>query len=124
MASELARFSLEQGGSVVVEVDPPRVTGMERTGLAADAVHETTARLERALGDIRRAASATLAQFQSMVQRPSEVQLSFGVKIDAEVGAFIAKTGGEANLQVTVTWKSDQKSDQKPDQKSDQKPGS
>jgi NTP-dependent ternary system trypsin peptidase co-occuring protein len=109
MASELARFELEQGGSVVVEVDPPRGTGMERIGRTADAVRDATAGLERALGDVRRAASATLAQFQSMAQRPSEIQLSFGVKIDAQVGAFVAKTGGEANFQVTVTWKPEER---------------
>lgn len=111
MASELARFTFEQGGSVVVEVDPPRGTGMERTGRAADAVRDAAAGFERTLGDIRRAASVTLAQFQSMAQRPSEVQLTFGVKIDAQLGAFVAKTGGEANFAVTLTWRADEKPD-------------
>jgi hypothetical protein len=108
MATELTRFDLEHGGSVVVEVAAPPGSGMERLSRTADAVRDAGAGLERALGDVRRAASAALAQFQSMGQKPNEVQLSFGVKIDARVGAVIAQTSAEGHFEVTLTWKADQ----------------
>jgi hypothetical protein len=105
VATQLTRFTLEQGGSVVVEVDAPPGTGMDRVGRTADAVREAGATLEKALGDVQRAATETLAKFQSMARPPSEVQLSFGVKIDAQVGAVLAKTGAEGHFEVTLTWK-------------------
>jgi len=33
-----------------------------------------------------------------------EVQVEFGVKLDVEAGALIAKTGVEATINVTLTW--------------------
>ena len=109
MASELTRFELAHGGSVVVEVAAPPGAGMERVGHAGDAVRDAGATLEGALGDVRRAAGAALAQFQSM--GPTEVTLSFGIKIDAQVGAVVAKTGAEGHFEVTLTWSPDQKAE-------------
>jgi hypothetical protein len=39
--------------------------------------------------------------------RPSEVQVRFGLKLDMEAGAMIAKAGGEASFDVRVTWRGD-----------------
>jgi exonuclease VII small subunit len=41
--------------------------------------------------------------------KPDEFQLQFAVKLDTEVGAVLAKAGTEAQLQVTMTWKSEGK---------------
>lgn len=40
--------------------------------------------------------------------KPDEFQLQFAIKLDTEVGAIIAKTSTEAQLQVTMTWKTDE----------------
>jgi len=40
--------------------------------------------------------------------KPDEFQLQFSIKLDTEVGAIIAKSSTEAQLQVTMTWKSDE----------------
>lgn len=37
--------------------------------------------------------------------KPDEFELQFAIKLDTEVGAIIAKTSSEAQLQVTMTWK-------------------
>jgi hypothetical protein len=42
-----------------------------------------------------------------MAERPAGVQVAFGLKFDAEAGAFIAKTGMEASVNVTLTWSGD-----------------
>ena len=41
------------------------------------------------------------------VTKPDEFQLQFAVKLDTEVGAMIAKSGAEAQLKITMTWKMD-----------------
>jgi hypothetical protein len=37
--------------------------------------------------------------------KPDEFQMQFAITLDTEVGAVIAKTRTEAQLQVTMTWK-------------------
>jgi hypothetical protein len=36
--------------------------------------------------------------------KPSGVEVQLGIKLDGEVGALIAKTGVEAQLQVKLSW--------------------
>ena len=36
--------------------------------------------------------------------RPDEVEVKFGVKMSGEAGALIAKTGTEAQMEVTLKW--------------------
>ena len=41
----------------------------------------------------------------SEAARPEEVEIKFGVKLTGQVGAMIAKTGTEGNMEVTLKWK-------------------
>lgn len=100
---ELARFNLEGGGSVHVDVDEvPRVTPVSRHGRILDA----KATFETALRDVRDAAIVALTEFRNMASQPEEVGITFGVRLDAEVGAVIAKTGMSGNFEVKLTWRS------------------
>ncbi|MFF0153419.1 CU044_2847 family protein [Micromonospora sp. NPDC005203] len=100
--TELRRFDLDGGGSVVVEVDGR--AGVTPAGNAGKVVREARATFDRALSEVRDAASAALGQFQSMAHRPDEVEISFGVQLTAEAGAVIARTGVQGQLTVTVRW--------------------
>jgi hypothetical protein len=99
---ELVQFALSTGGSVTVEVGTP--AGMERVGRRQQTLQDMTSSFDEALTDVRDAAAAALAQFQGMATRPDEVEITFGVKLDARLGAVIAETGVEGNFQVTVKW--------------------
>jgi len=37
-------------------------------------------------------------------ERPSTISVSFGLKLDAEAGAVVAKAGAEAAINVTMIW--------------------
>ncbi|MFG1869889.1 CU044_2847 family protein [Micromonospora arborensis] len=100
--TELRRFDLEGGGSVVVEVDGR--AGVTPAGNAGKVVREARATFDRALSEVRDAASAALGQFQAMAHRPDEVEITFGVQLTAETGAVIARTGVQGQLTVTVRW--------------------
>jgi Trypsin-co-occurring domain 1 len=102
--TELVRFELADGGSVVAELDDARgVSRAARQGVLVNA----KSTLEGALSEVRDAAAATIAQFQDMARKPDEVEIEFGVKLNAEAGAIIAKTGMEGHFQVTVRWTRD-----------------
>jgi len=46
-----------------------------------------------------------LQQLRSLAEPPDEVAVEFGVKMNAETGAIIAKASTEANFKINLTWK-------------------
>lgn len=100
--TELARFELNGGGTVVVEVDEE--PGVSRAGRPGRVLRDAKASFEKALGDVRDAASSALGQFRSMPRQPDEVEIKFGVKLDAQAGAVIAKTGMQGHFEVKLRW--------------------
>jgi Trypsin-co-occurring domain 1 len=106
---EMIEFELAGGRAVAVEVPAgtasfPSPAGVERVGRAGAAMQSVKRSFDDALGDVREAASAALAQFRAMPSRPDEVEISFGVKFDARAGAVIAETKVAAHFEVTVRW--------------------
>lgn len=101
--SEVVRFELDGGGSVLVE--PATESGIVRAGGPGTAIRNATASFEAALSGVREAAAATLRQFTSLPRQPDEVTVEFGVRLDLEAGAVIARTAVEGHIQVTVLWK-------------------
>lgn len=100
--AELVRFELETGGTVTVEVEEE--PGIGRAARQGGILRDAQLSLERALGDVRDAAAAALGQFQKMASQPDEVEITFGVKLDAQAGALIAKTGMQGHFEVKLTW--------------------
>jgi hypothetical protein len=104
---DLIRFNLDGGGSVLVEVDEATAS-VARAGRIRDAegrlLQVAGQTLEQGLANVRDAAAAALGQFQAMTRSPDEVEITFGVKLDAEVGAVIARTGVQGQLEVKLTW--------------------
>jgi Tfp pilus assembly protein PilF len=55
----------------------------------------------------RRCAAQAAARLSDLGQgvTPDEVELQLAIKLDATLGAVLAKSGAEAQLQVTFRWK-------------------
>lgn len=101
---DLMRFPLDSDDAVLVEVDldEPDIAPVSRTG---DLIKSATTSFDGALSHVRKAASIALANFRDMDVRPDEIQLEFGVKLNAQAGAVIAKTGIDGHLKVKLTWR-------------------
>jgi hypothetical protein len=101
--SELLRFETE-GGSILVEVDPtePGFDRVARPDVVAQAQHG----FEASLSSVRDAAAAALRVFQDGSLRPDRIDIEFGVRLNAEAGAVIAKTAMEGHLIVRLAWHS------------------
>jgi Trypsin-co-occurring domain 1 len=109
------RFDPGTSESILVEVDASEIvpSGVEKAGLrnvlrgATGAVAAAESSLEDAVAaGIERVAEA----FQTAVGRlsapPSEVEVTFGLKVTGEAGNIaIGKAGAEANFQVRMIWK-------------------
>lgn len=102
--SELVSFPVDAENAVLVEVDldEPEIGPASRAG---DLIRSATTSFDGALANVRTAASVALANFRDMDVRPDEIQLEFGLKLNAQAGAVIAKTGMDGHMQVTLTWR-------------------
>src|SRR5262249_8540167 len=102
--AELAQFPLSGGGVLVVETDSSDGRRVMRG--ARPAARPTAAEsFEAALAKVRYAAEGILRQLTSLAQPPDEVAVEFGVKMNVETGAIIAKSSAEANFKINLTWK-------------------
>ncbi len=101
----LVEFSLEQGGSVLVEVDESpagpvtRGLGKDRLGVAehGDKTFEPTT------AAVAPTATSLIPRLRSTDDRPDEIGVEFGVQLSAQEGAFIASW--RPKLRVSMTWR-------------------
>lgn len=113
MAAHYIQFNTADGQTVLVEADVAEVTpprGVVKAGIA-DKIRETVAAAEDSLDNAMRRvvcynAQAITEAVQSLPSRPTDMQISFGLKVTGEVGNIaVGKAGGEVNYQIKLTWK-------------------
>ena len=107
----LVEFPLDQGGSVLVEVDEPPAGPVTRGGLVKDRsalVVEADKTFEDATAAVTPAARSLIARLRSIEHPPDEVGIQFGVQLSAQTGAFIASVAAQANFTVSMTWRRQQ----------------
>lgn len=101
--TELLRWETDQG-PVVVEVDEEDAGYASISAKPGEVVKDVKGSFEDALERVRGAAESALATFRDEVLDPDEVSIEFGVKLNAEAGAVIAKTSVEGHLVVGLRW--------------------
>ena len=103
---DVAEFSLPDGESVLVEVRKPqdRILGIGRRHPMPRQADES---FIAAVAQVRPAVDALTTELATLKSSPVETKVQFGIKLNAQAGAFIASAGAEANFSVTLTWASD-----------------
>ena len=104
----LVEFPLQEGGSVVVQIDEPDIGGSVRAA-RGDTIEQAKETLEDALDKVLPAARNVVEKLQSM--RPNEIEVTFGISLSFKAGAFIT-AGTDANFGVTVRWTGNTERDQ------------
>jgi NTP-dependent ternary system trypsin peptidase co-occuring protein len=103
----LVEFPLDQGGSVLIEIDEPPL-GPTTRGLGKDRsslVEEADKTFEQATAAVTPVARSLITRLRSFEDAPDEVGIEFGVQLSAQTGAFIASVAAEANFKVSLTWR-------------------
>jgi len=121
MASYM-KFELEDGTFVYVETtDGPKGTsGLIPAGRGVEqAAEQAAASFEKSAGAVQKMAAALLQQFRAgFADQPEEVSLSFGLTASGELGTFMVARGGmEANYNVSIRWRKEDKEDKKAEKK-------
>jgi hypothetical protein len=107
LVKRLVEFPLDQGGSVLIEVDElpggPVTRGLMKDGSAL--VEQADKTFEDATAAVTPAARSLISRLRSIEDPPDEIGINFGIQLSAQTGAFIASVAAEANFTVSMTWR-------------------
>ncbi len=105
----MADFTIETDeDEILVEFAPLQTPGVRQVSRVALGPEEMAGKsalaLDKAMSTIRHMAKRTSDTIAKITDKPTAVVLEFGIKLDAEAGAYIAKVGTEAGFKVVLTW--------------------
>jgi Trypsin-co-occurring domain 1 len=107
LVKRLVEFPLDQGGSVLVEVDET-TAGPTMRGIGKDhsaLVEQADKTFDQATAAVTPAARSLIARLRSIDDQLDEIGIEFGVQLSAQTGAFIASVAAQANFSVSMTWR-------------------
>lgn len=101
MAETVIAIRLEDGSEIFAEVERPQ-------GVFGEAAFGDGEPQEidfgKALKRVKSAANELVDTIRTMTVQPDECEITFGVKLNAQAGAIIAKASAEANFTVKLSW--------------------
>ena len=98
-------FTIDEHAPILVEFAP--APGVTRTALQtspADLAEQSRKALDSAMSTIHAVAQRVTATIDAISDRPSTVEVDFGLKLTAGAGALIASASTEASFIVKMTW--------------------
>ena len=105
----LVEFKMEDGGTIIVEIEEPETGGTTRAsrrpGEIAEEAKET---FEQALSKIRPATEKVITTLRGLTHKPDEIEMEFGFNMSAAAGVVIASASAAANYKVTLRWKGEE----------------
>ena len=106
-------FTVDEGTPTPILVDFAPGPGLHKTALLspADLAAKSAQALDAAMDTIRAMAHRVSTLPETLPNEFNQVDVTFGVKLDAQAGALIAQASAEASFQVKLTW---QRKAQKP----------
>jgi len=105
----LIEFPLDDGTSILVEIDEPEPEGgVVKAARPGEVIARAQQTFSQALDKVKPAASTIIQKLRGLSDPPDEIEVEFGLKLNAESGAFVASAGIEANYTVTLKWKKTQ----------------
>jgi NTP-dependent ternary system trypsin peptidase co-occuring protein len=99
--TELASFALSN--SLRVTVESPAGSGVAPASLRPRIVRAEQT-LQEALEPVTAAAAEVIEKFRELPGQPHEIEIQFGVKLDATLGAVIATAAVGTHLDITLRW--------------------
>jgi len=101
---QLVEFTLEDGESILVEVEVERGFGTEPASRGEEVPKKAAEAFEKAMATIKNSAKALLQTVKSLVEQPDEITAEFGIKFTGEGKAIVASAGVEANFKIVLKW--------------------
>lgn len=106
---QLIEYALDDGDSILVEVNDDETHGGTLRGGAPKIALKALETLEASLDKVKPAAAAIISKLRDLKDSPEQVAVEFGIKLSAAAGVVLASSGAEANFKVTLSWKKEEK---------------
>ncbi len=105
----LIKFPLDGDDSILVEVEELPTSEVDE-GLVANypgqqVVVQAQTSFADAMDKIKPVAANIIGKIRELKDSPDEVEVKFGVKMTAGMGAIIASANVEGNYEITLKWK-------------------
>jgi hypothetical protein len=103
MENRLAKFPLESGGFVYIEVEEQWQEGgvvKASRGISEEAAQS----FEAAISTLSPVANAIISKIINISNPPDEADVEFGLTLKGDMGLIITKVGTEANFKVNLKW--------------------
>jgi hypothetical protein len=98
-------FPMENGEMLLVEVDDVGGSSNTLRGLPSpNVIERARVTYEQAIDNIRPAAESIIVRMRELAEPPDVIDLEFGIKLSADIGAFLASTSAEAQFTLRLTW--------------------
>ncbi|WP_322798523.1 CU044_2847 family protein [Thermoflexus sp.] len=88
------------------EEEAPGMVPAARGEGVSEQVRQT---FEAALERVRPIAEAVIRKLRGLSDPPDQVEVEFGLKMNAQAGVVLTGAGAEAHYRVTLTWKQESK---------------
>ena len=99
----MPEFTIDENAVVVVDFSPG--SGLQSTSLKPEDLAKKSAEaLDAAMNTVHQMATRVTTAMAALAKPPSEVEVTFGIQLEAEAGALIAKASAGATLEVKLTW--------------------
>jgi hypothetical protein len=110
-------FEIDPDAPILIDFSQPGlqpVAGIWGGGVVEqqkDLVEKSQKALDQAMNTIYHMAQRVTDTMKALPKSelPNKVEVEFGIKLDAEAGAYIAKAGVEASITVTLAWERPEK---------------
>ena len=98
-------FPMENGEMLLVEVDDVGGSSSTLRGMPSpNVIERARVTYEQAIDNIRPAAESIIIRMRELAEPPDVIDLEFGIKLSADIGAFLASTSAEAQFTLRLTW--------------------
>ncbi len=99
----MRNFVIDEDAPILVEFEMK--PGLKQTASKQVDLEEQSAKaINSAMNTIYNTARYVTTTINSLNNKPSQVEIDFGIKLVAETGAIIAKAGGESTFNVKLSW--------------------
>jgi hypothetical protein len=109
-------FTINAGeDEILVEFAPLQRPGVRQVSSFSvrpeDMAGKSARALDKAMSTIKQMGNRVTKAIKSIdaVDRPNKVELEFGLSLDADLGAYVAKVSTEAGFKVVLTWEQSEK---------------
>lgn len=98
----MSNFNIDENAPVLVEFEYR--PGASEVALSAEDIAKRSAEaMDSAMNTIHNVARRVITTVDALPHRPTQIEVEFGIKLAAEAGALVTKTGVDATLNVRLT---------------------